>query len=295
MDKKKELKEEIARLNSELEKVAASELPLAVREEQPPLVVDLPEGQKLVVGKIEEGTVIEVASWRGTGRPDSRTSRLMLGLTRDDEDEEITEAKRRFLRGNRKAISKQAEVLSADINEIGEEQLVVEDSRSSASLRTGVDFQLITPSSNSSIENKNRKSNDKSIVPTDRKRGRGVGAFFNRNKGVVITLVTIFVLLLTIFIPVGVSIARPVAGSAISMGKVSDALVAYKRGKHVAVGDKIIVKLPKGQPSPELVIVQAVSKQSILTNAAGKLLPIAPGDVQGRVVALFPYLGWPFS
>jgi hypothetical protein len=28
-----------------------------------------------------EGSVIEVATWRGTGRPDSRTSRLMLGMS----------------------------------------------------------------------------------------------------------------------------------------------------------------------------------------------------------------------
>jgi hypothetical protein len=79
------------------------------------------------------------------------------------------------------------------------------------------------------------------------------------------------------------------------MGKVSNALVAYKRGKSVEVGDQIIVKLPKGQPSPQLVIVQAVSKQSILTNAAGKLIPVSPEDVQGRLLALFPYLGWPFT
>jgi hypothetical protein len=41
----------------------------------------LPDGQKLVIGKMAEGSVIEVATWRGTGRPDSRTSRLMLGMS----------------------------------------------------------------------------------------------------------------------------------------------------------------------------------------------------------------------
>lgn len=60
------------------------------------LVIDLPEGQKLVLGKMEEGTVIEVATWRGTGRPDSRTNRLMLGVSfggtqSNDEDSKITE------------------------------------------------------------------------------------------------------------------------------------------------------------------------------------------------------------
>ena len=50
------------------------------------LVIDLPDGQKLLVGKLEHGTVIEVATWRGTGRPDSRTNRLMLGMSNAEEE-----------------------------------------------------------------------------------------------------------------------------------------------------------------------------------------------------------------
>ena len=46
-----------------------------------PIVIDLPAGQKLVLGKIASGTVIEVATWHGTGRPDSRTSRMMFGIS----------------------------------------------------------------------------------------------------------------------------------------------------------------------------------------------------------------------
>jgi hypothetical protein len=54
-------------------------LPLTISDT--PLVIDLPDGQKLVIGKMSQGSVIEVATWRGTGRPDSRTSRLMLGMS----------------------------------------------------------------------------------------------------------------------------------------------------------------------------------------------------------------------
>lgn len=46
-----------------------------------PMVIDLPDGQKLIVNNLAAGSVIEVATWRGTGRPDSRTTRLMLGMT----------------------------------------------------------------------------------------------------------------------------------------------------------------------------------------------------------------------
>ena len=55
-----------------------SNIPLPISDT--PLVIDLPDGQKLVIGKMSQGSVIEVATWRGTGRPDSRTSRLMLGM-----------------------------------------------------------------------------------------------------------------------------------------------------------------------------------------------------------------------
>lgn len=53
------------------------------------LVIDLPDGQKLLVGKMNHGTVIEVATWRGTGRPDSRTNRLMLGMSSSDAESQI--------------------------------------------------------------------------------------------------------------------------------------------------------------------------------------------------------------
>jgi hypothetical protein len=66
--------------NQESEKSApkVSKLPLPISDS--PLVIDLPDGQKIVVGKMTQGSVIEVATWRGVGRPDSRTSRLMLGM-----------------------------------------------------------------------------------------------------------------------------------------------------------------------------------------------------------------------
>ena len=66
-------------------KVSAPEAPVVTTLPLPnsdnAMVIDLPDGQKLVVGKMETGTVIEVATWRGTGRPDSRTTRLMLGVS----------------------------------------------------------------------------------------------------------------------------------------------------------------------------------------------------------------------
>ncbi|CAN2211807.1 hypothetical protein MCEMRE22_01023 [Candidatus Nanopelagicaceae bacterium] len=56
-----------------------SKLPVELSDA--PLVIDLPDGQKIILSKLQEGAVIEVATWHGTGRPDSRTNRFMLGMT----------------------------------------------------------------------------------------------------------------------------------------------------------------------------------------------------------------------
>ena len=69
---------QLANQESEKGSPKVSKLPLPISDS--PLVIDLPDGQKIVVGKMTQGSVIEVATWRGVGRPDSRTSRLMLGM-----------------------------------------------------------------------------------------------------------------------------------------------------------------------------------------------------------------------
>ena len=74
----------MARKNEEMTAPVVTSLPLPSSDSV--LVIDLPDGQKLLVGKMSHGTVIEVATWRGTGRPDSRTNRLMLGMSSSESD-----------------------------------------------------------------------------------------------------------------------------------------------------------------------------------------------------------------
>ena len=74
----------MARKNEEMTAPVVTSLPLPSSDSV--LVIDLPDGQKLLVGKMSHGTVIEVATWRGTGRPDSRTNRLMLGMSSSESE-----------------------------------------------------------------------------------------------------------------------------------------------------------------------------------------------------------------
>jgi hypothetical protein len=77
----------MARKNEEIPAPVVTSLPLPSSDSV--LVIDLPDGQKLLVGKMNHGTVIEVATWRGTGRPDSRTNRLMLGMSSSESEAQV--------------------------------------------------------------------------------------------------------------------------------------------------------------------------------------------------------------
>ena len=77
----------MARKNEENSAPVVTSLPLPSSDSV--LVIDLPDGQKLLVGKMNHGTVIEVATWRGTGRPDSRTNRLMLGMSSSESEAQV--------------------------------------------------------------------------------------------------------------------------------------------------------------------------------------------------------------
>jgi len=68
----------MAKKNQNASGAIVSKIPLPASDT--PLVIDLPDGQKIVIGKMSKGSIVEVATWRGTGRPDSRTNRLILGV-----------------------------------------------------------------------------------------------------------------------------------------------------------------------------------------------------------------------
>lgn len=81
----------------EVEEIPSRDLPLSTVDNTPPLLLDLPDGQQLVVGKLPDGIVIEIATWRGTGRPDSRTNRMMLGVSYDEAEGDAEEKPRRAI------------------------------------------------------------------------------------------------------------------------------------------------------------------------------------------------------
>lgn len=58
---------------------------IEARDSEEGMEIALPEGQRITIGALPPGTIIEVISWQGTGSPGPKASRLLLGTARADE------------------------------------------------------------------------------------------------------------------------------------------------------------------------------------------------------------------
>ena len=145
------------------------------------LVIDLPDGQKLLVGKMEHGTVIEVATWRGTGRPDSRTNRLMLGMSNADEENsqpqsestENLEYDKRTIRYwiwiTRILLSKSKEAVLAQVNKIRQKKTETKEETRSTDVQADVDAWLESVIAKGEAKPKSVEANLKAGVTTSKR------------------------------------------------------------------------------------------------------------------------------
>ena len=255
--------ERIARMDGrELEPVEGQPLPLAAANENPPLVVDLPEGQKLVVGNLDPGTVIEVATWRGTGRPDSRTNRLMLGVS-TNEDEDMPRSR--------------SLPPVESVRQI--EQPTQESAQPVQSERTGVIYSNLNPT---------RDAGQLAKVEKSEKKSKNVLKRVLIESG---SVSTIAVLAFVLFGVVGLQFAHPSAGLGTSMGAANTSVVLIKPDAELVVGKSVLADLPNSKENPTIGVIAAVNEKAILVGTDTGYAQVRPELVRGRVVMLLPFIG----
>ena len=248
----------------ELEPVEGQPLPLAAAHENPPLVVDLPEGQKLVVGNLDPGTVIEVATWRGTGRPDSRTNRLMLGVS-TNEDENMPRSRSLPPVESVRQIPAPAEQYSQPAAQQPE--------------RTGIIYSNLNPTRDAGqlakVENKEKKTR-------------------NILKRVLITsgsVSTVAVIAFVLFVVMGLQFAHPGAGVSSSMGAANTSIILIKPDAEFVVGKSVLADLPNTNENPTVAIVAAIDDKAVLLATETGYSQVRPELVRGNVVMLLPFIG----
>lgn len=59
--------------------MSEKDTPAVTTDKPSEIEIQLPEGQKLTIRSLEPGSVVEVASWRGPGKPDDSAIRMLFG------------------------------------------------------------------------------------------------------------------------------------------------------------------------------------------------------------------------
>ena len=247
----------------ELEPVEGQPLPLAAASENPPLVVDLPEGQKLVVGNLDPGTVIEVATWRGTGRPDSRTNRLMLGVS-TNEDENMPRSR--------------SLPPVESVRQI--EQPAQEFAQSVPSERTGVIYSNLNPTRDAGQLAK--------VEPKTKQKSKNILKRVLIASG---SVSTVAVIAFVLFGVIGLQFAHPGAGLGTSMGSANTSVVLIKPDADLVVGKSVLTDLPNTNENPTVAVVAAVNEKAVLLATDTGYAQVRPELVRGKVVMLLPFLG----
>ena len=248
----------------DLEPVEGQPLPLAAAHENPPLVVDLPEGQKLVVGNLDPGTVIEVATWRGTGRPDSRTNRLMLGVS-TNEDEDMPRSRSLPPVESVRQIPASAEQYSQPVAQQTE--------------RTGIIYSNLNPTRDAGqlakLESKDVKSKNvlkRVLIATG-------------------SVSTVAAIAFVLFGVMGLQFAHPGAGLSSSLGAANTSVILIKPDAEIVVGKSVLADLPNTNENPTVAIVAAVNEKAVLVATDTGYAQVRPELVRGNVVMLLPFIG----
>ena len=80
-------------MNNQFERGEWSELEKTIKEateiKTPEMTVDLPHDQKLTFGNLKPNTIVEIATWQGTGAPNDQSVRMLIGASLQPTDDNV--------------------------------------------------------------------------------------------------------------------------------------------------------------------------------------------------------------
>ena len=235
------------------------------QDSNPPLVVDMPDGPKLIVGKIESDTVIEVATWRGVGRPDSRTNRLMLGVTREDE--------------NREAIAIETPQVPRAIEN---NKVSTSAPQSGERVSTGINYAFVMGKNN---------SDTMSVAARGEEIEKESNSWLKQLSGIAVSLFLIAGLLGFAGGPLGLRITNPTSGAQSSLGDAASALFVVQKDTDPEVGNRVVFQESISAPEKSIGVVAAKSELWTLISSDGLLKQVRNSNIEGNIVAALPFLG----
>ena len=266
--------------------------------------VELPEGHQLIIGELPAGTVLEVATWQGVGRPDESTNRFLLtadgpGLQPRRRDSGKSEAQEPTPEPVATPPAPAAPVVPEPVfvsePEPTPEQVVVPEPepvvvaepvkenisfvQSSRPLEDFLGVHIPAKEESVEVQVKSRPTRGSG------KWKAGGRTFFSAAASLAIVLIILNI--------VGISMTVPTISGNSSFGNLTTSLVLYKRGNSLDNGAPTVAIVKSGK-TKEIVLGKATifgARQLTIGTTRGQVLVDADSVVGHSIVAI-PGLGW---
>lgn len=272
--------------------------------------VELPEGHQLIIGELPAGTVVEVATWQGVGRPDASTNRFLLtadgpGMqprrqeerdARDDIDlpkfEDPTQSRAESKAEEKaerepevKAQEANASEQKAESKPVAPEAEQKKSDEKKAKKREIEAFLGVTQ----------LEKPDEHIAATSTKSK----SFADRWKRIAPNLfaaVASIAIILVILNILGISLTVPNVGSKSTFGNTTNSLVLYKRGNNLVNNSPTVVaNVVNGKREILLGAATVYSSTEIELSTTKGFMTENSDSVIGHSVVAIPFLGWLLS
>ena len=227
---------------------------------QSELVVDLPQGQKLIVKNISPGTIVEVASWSGKSGPDEGAIRMLFGASSNREGDPLDSAS----------------LIEADSAKGSLDVFPADEVRD----ETGVEGVVNPHTSDASLT---RKSSDAEFNISRKEKVMKRAALIG---GVIIALVAMVVGLRAAQI---LYFEHPQGGITTGLGAASSAVVAVSPQADISPNSTVVINVDS-----ELLLVAVAEvggDQLLVTTGDGRLV-VSQDELVGRVLFVIPFLGY---
>lgn len=257
----------------------------------PELTVDLPHNQKLTIGSLKPNTIVEIATWKGTGVPDENSVRMLIGASLQNGEEMIAESSAGQLDESVEIVEPQELVISEDASAITPTRAESFDVPRTLPLggpSTQKAWNMIQtlaskPRSNAPTEfqkEMGRKAMRKNIV-------KRTWRFRAISSAAALTAVALIIGGLNVggFL----AFTHPQVGPDLPFGNANSALTAIVPGSQPSMGDLAIATISGVR---NLVRVDAVNESVYTVSTMAGQSQITEAELDGKISFLIPFMGY---
>jgi hypothetical protein len=259
----------------------------------PELTIDLPHNQKLTIGQLKPNTIVEIATWRGTGAPDENSVRMLIGASLQNGEEMAAEN------------SKIEDVIEAmEAEEVVEppvdnrpmwswpttEETVVE--KSSAPALGGPS----TPTAWELVQKMEQERAQAKQTEFQKEMGRKQMRKSTSKKSLNFRLLSIFGPLVSIALIIGglnisgiLAFDHPQVGPELPFGSATSSLVAIVPNAEPAAGEFAMATI---EGERNLVRVEALSGSDFVVSTMAGQKVLTGAELDGKMSFLIPFVGY---